>query len=64
VDREIILRGANRFGEDVRDLEHVTEEKPTLWERFTERAWRYRTYIHAIIWETVARDNEKEKGPF
>jgi cytidylate kinase len=57
VDREIILRAANRFGEEVRDLEHVTEEKPSLWERFTERAWRYRTYIHAIIWETAARDN-------
>lgn len=56
-DREIILRAAERFGEGVGELQHVTEEKPTLWERFTETRERYLTYVEAIIWELAARDN-------
>jgi cytidylate kinase len=56
-DREMILKAADLFGEGVRELEHVTEEKPTLWERFTESRQRYLTYVEAIIWEMAAHDN-------
>ena len=66
-DREIILRAAERFGEGVKALEHVTEERPTLWERFTETQQRYLTFIEAIIWELAARDNvilSGRGGPF
>jgi len=56
-DREIIARAAQRFGEGVMELEHVTEEKPTLWERFTDTKRHYLTYVEAIIFEMAARDN-------
>ena len=56
-DREIILRAADRFGEGVTELQRVTEEKPTLWERFTLATQHYVAYIQAIIWEMAARDN-------
>lgn len=56
VDREIILQAAERFGQGVRDLERLTEEKPTLWERFAETQLRYVTCIEAVIWEMAARD--------
>lgn len=56
-DREIITKAAERFGESVRDLRHAAEEKPTLWERFTEAQRRYRAYIEATIFELAARDN-------
>lgn len=56
-DREIISKTAERFGEGVVDLRHATEEKPTLWERFTETQRRYMTYIEAIVLELAARDN-------
>jgi cytidylate kinase len=41
----------------VEELEHVTEEKPTLWERLTETRRHYLTYVEAIIWEMAARNN-------
>jgi len=66
-DREIILRAAERFGEGVKALEHATEERPTLWERFTETQRRYLTFIEAIIWEMAARDDvilSGRGGPF
>lgn len=56
-DQEIIVGAADRFGEDVRKLERFTEEKPTLWERFSETRERYRTYVEAVIWALAARDN-------
>lgn len=56
-DREIILRAADRFGEGLRELQHVSDEKPTLWERFTLATQHYLAYIQAIIWEMAARDN-------
>lgn len=55
-DREIILKAAERFGEGERELEHLTEERPTLWERFTESTRRYLTYVQAVIWEMAAQD--------
>lgn len=56
-NREIILKAAEQFGEGEVELEHLTEGKPTLWERFSESERRYLTYIEAIIWELAARDN-------
>lgn len=56
-DREIILRAAERYGERTMSLYHLTEEKPTLWERFTQAQHHYRTYVEAIIWEMANRDN-------
>jgi cytidylate kinase len=56
-DREIILKAAEQFGEGVSALEHLTEGKPGLWERFTETKQRYLAYVEAVIWELAARDN-------
>lgn len=56
-DREIIARAAERFGEGVLELTHVTEEKPTLWERFTDTQRRYVAYVNAVILEMAARDD-------
>ena len=56
-DREIIAQAAQRFGEGLMELEHVTEEKPSLWDRFTDTKRRYLTYVEAIVFEMAARDN-------
>ncbi len=56
-DREIISKAAERFDEGVLELTHATEEKPTLWERFTETQRRYMAYVEAIVLEMAARDN-------
>lgn len=56
-DREIIAKAAERFGEGVMELAHVTEEKPTLWERFGDTRGRYLTYVEAILFEMADRDN-------
>lgn len=56
-DREIIAKAAERFGENVSDLRHAAEEKPTLWERWTDTQSRYKTYIEAIILEMATDDD-------
>ena len=56
-DREIILKAAEQFGEAVTHLEHMTEDKPTLWERLTETRQRYLAYVEAVVWELAARDD-------
>ncbi len=56
-NQEIIVGAADRFGEDLGKLEQFTEQKPALWERFTDTRERYRTYVEAVIWELAARDN-------
>ena len=56
-DREIIAQAAQRFGEGVLELEHATEEKPSLWDRFTDTKRRYLTYVEAMIFDMAARDN-------
>src|SRR2546422_10131153 len=56
-DREIIAKASEQFGEDVMDLRHSVEEKPTLWERFSDSQHRYKAYIEAIMLELAARDN-------
>lgn len=56
-DREIIAKAAERFGEDVSDLRHAAEERPTLWERWTDTQRRYKAYIEAIILELATGDD-------
>lgn len=56
-DREIVLQAAERFGRSVVELEHATEQRPTLWDRFTDTTRRYRTYVEAIVLQMAARDN-------
>jgi cytidylate kinase len=56
-DREILAKAADRFGENVTDLQHSVEEKPTLWERFSDTAHRYKAYVEAIMLEMAARDS-------
>ncbi|HEU4367092.1 MAG TPA: cytidylate kinase family protein [Methylomirabilota bacterium] len=56
-DREIITKAAESFGEDVGELKHATEEKPTLWDRFRQSQQRYATYVEATVLEMAARDN-------
>jgi cytidylate kinase len=55
-DREIILEAGERFGEGVPTLQHATEERPSLWERFAGTRDPYRAYVEAIVWEIAARD--------
>ena len=56
-DREIIAKTAERFHEGVVELTHVTEERPTLWERLTDSQHRYMTYVEAVLLELAARDD-------
>lgn len=56
-DREIIAKVAERFGEGVVELAHVTEEKPTLWERLADTKRHYLASVEAIVFEMAARDN-------
>jgi cytidylate kinase len=57
MDREIIAKAAERFGESPGDLTHVTEEKPTLLERFTHSKDHYLSSVEATVLEMAARDN-------
>ena len=56
-DREIIARAAERFHEGVVELTHVTEERPTLWERLTDSQHRYMAYVEAVLLDLAARDD-------
>lgn len=56
-DREIVAKAAERFGENVSDLRHAAEERPTLWERWTDTQRRYKAYIEAIILEMAIVDD-------
>ncbi len=56
-DRETIAKAAEQFGEAVGELHHITEERPSLWERFTDSKRRYLLYIEASVFEMVARDH-------
>jgi cytidylate kinase len=55
-DREIIAKAAEQFGEAVGELQQVTEESPSLWERFTDSKRRYLLYIEASVFEMAVRD--------
>lgn len=54
-DREIIAKAAEGYGEGVTELRHVTEERPTLWERFTDSKRHYLSYVEATVFEMAAR---------
>ena len=41
-DREIIAKAAERFGVDLAQVRHNAEEKPSLWERFTDGHRRFK----------------------
>jgi cytidylate kinase len=56
-DREIIAKAAEQYGEGVSELQHVTEERPTLWERFTDSTRHYLSYVEATVLEMAARDD-------
>ncbi len=56
-DREILAKAAERFGERVMELQHVTEGRPSFLERFTGDKDRYLAYVEAIVFEMAARDN-------
>jgi cytidylate kinase len=55
-DREVIAKAAEQFGEAVGELSQVTEERPSLWERFTDSKRRYLLYIEASVFEMAVRD--------
>jgi cytidylate kinase len=54
-DREAIAKAAEQFGEAVGELHQVTEERPSLWERFTDSKRRYLLYVEATVFEMAAR---------
>jgi cytidylate kinase len=54
-DREIILKAAERYGEEIRALEHVTDERPSLRERLAPSRERYLASVEAVIWELASR---------
>jgi cytidylate kinase len=55
-DREVIAKAAEQFGEVADELHQVTEERPSLWERFTDSKRRYLLYVEASVFEMAARD--------
>jgi cytidylate kinase len=54
-DREIIAKAAERYGEAAMELQRVTEEKPTLWERFSNSTQHYLSCVEATIFELAAQ---------
>ena len=56
-DREIILQAAAEFGQGVRELEHVTEERPTFWERLSGTRQSYLAFVEAVLFELAAGDD-------
>jgi cytidylate kinase len=57
MDREIIAKAAERFGESLMELTHVTEEKPGLLERFTHTRDHYLSAVEATVLDMAARDD-------
>src|SRR5438876_9908981 len=55
-DREILSKASEQFGENVTDLRHSDEEKPTLRERFSDTQHRYKAYVEGRMLEMAARD--------
>ena len=56
-DREIILKAAERLGQDVAELERLIEGRPSFLERLTETRRDYLAAVEAVVWEFAARDN-------
>jgi cytidylate kinase len=55
-DREIIAKAAEQFGDSLFELAHVTEERPTLWERVSDTKRHYLAAVEAVLFEMAARD--------
>jgi cytidylate kinase len=55
-DREIIAKAAERFGADIAELRHGAEEKPSLWERFTDSHRRFKTFVEASVLDMAVQD--------
>jgi cytidylate kinase len=56
-DREIIAKAAERFGADLAEVRHSAEEKPSLWERFTDSHRRFKAFVEASMFDMAANDN-------
>jgi cytidylate kinase len=56
-DRAGIAKAAERYGEAAGELQQVTEERPSLWERFTDSKRRYLLYVEASVFEMAARNH-------
>ena len=55
-DREIIAKAAERFGVDAADVRHGAEEKPSLWERFTDSHRRFKAFVEASVLDMAMHD--------
>jgi cytidylate kinase len=55
-DREIIAKAAERFGVDAADVRHGAEEKPSLWERFTDSHRRFKVFVEASVLDMAMHD--------
>lgn len=62
VNREIITKATERYGESLLTLLHVTEEKPTLWERITHNERRYAAAVEAIVLDMATRERAVLSG--
>jgi cytidylate kinase len=56
-DREIIAKAAERFGADLAEVRHNAEEKPSLWERFTDTHRRFKAFVEASVFDMAVNDN-------
>jgi cytidylate kinase len=56
-DREIIAKTAERFRADVAEVRHSAEEKPSLWERFTDSHRRVKTFVEASVLDMATGGN-------
>lgn len=56
-DREIIAKTAERFGADFTEVRHSVEEKPSLWERFTDSHRRLKTFVEASVFDMATSGN-------
>lgn len=56
-DREIIAKTAERFGADVAEVRHSAEEKPSLWERFTDSHRRLKIFVEASVFDMATKGN-------
>ena len=56
-DREIIAKADERFGASLAEVRHSVEEKPSLWERFTDSHRRFKAFVEASVFEMATSDN-------
>jgi cytidylate kinase len=61
-DREIIAKAAADLGGTLIEFDHVTDEAPTLWERFGHTKPRYLTAVAAVLFQMAAGDKVTLSG--